>query len=149
MAYTMLSLLFIPPEQNNRCTHNVLNAGMGLNKRVNDLTWHYHRIIMQMVTMIITCSYGERNTLTHSPGSAVRHSVLPQPKSCERYRRPGNVPECKQSSPNRENMHVNIWRATQPVPLLVMQQSHIKPFIFITSGWRDLLNTTVIVMELV
>ena len=54
MAYNILSLLFLPPEQNNRCTHNVLNVGMSLNRQVNDLTYNCHIIIiMQMVTMVL------------------------------------------------------------------------------------------------
>ena len=48
-----LSLSSLPPEQNNRCSHNVLNAWMGWNRLFNSLTLHCHIIII-IVIMIIT-----------------------------------------------------------------------------------------------
>ena len=80
---------------------------------VNDLTENCHIIIiMQMVTMILPLKimHVHMGSATHShiPRPTVRHRVLPQPESCDRYRWSGNVPECKQSSPNRVNMHVHI-----------------------------------------
>ena len=34
------------------------------------------------------CSHGQCGTITHSPGSATCHGILPQPESCDRYRWP-------------------------------------------------------------